>query len=278
MGKILIGVRWDDPCQNEIYSKLKEENLIDFVEVNYPVSELANPELIGLPIITHSSDNPIASSFGLNMDMVDIISKKIAKTRTPWTGEHVAFSGITNSGSLGYIMNPLNTIEDFNTCLENIEIMKQRYSCPLALELGPCYFESTLSDFENELSFLSSLASKSDSYIILDLTHLAISNNNLKRNLLFGEEYLDLDRVIEIHIAGLREGSDGFWHDVHSEPIHNSVLNLLSEYLPKCFNVAAITLEPSIVNSIDEIRKSLYSIKDIVNNENKTRSNGQIVF
>lgn len=268
MDTIKIGARWDDNKQTPWFKNAKSKGLLDFVEINFPIAERDNPEKIGLPMLSHTSDNPLCSSHGINENLANLVKQGIERTQSPWTGEHLSLlHGDHNQGALGYVINPLLTNESFKISCRNIEKLKSIYgSCPIALELGPFYFTHSNQDFRNENHFISKVAQATDCKIILDITHYFISCMNLNRDIRESLKDIDKERVIEVHIAGARESANnpGYWFDSHQLPPPKEIWYAASYILPSLPNVQAMTLEYSMEGNESIFVESLEKINKMV--------------
>lgn len=262
MNKIQIGMRWDTEQQNERANSAFKNNQLDYIEVNYPIAAFENPCDRKIPIYAHSSFQPLASVCGINRELAEQVKKEIIKTKTPWVGEHLSWLGFENGVSLGYVFNPIYTKDFLHVCLENIKELQDYYECPIALEMGPHY--NLIGDYQSEIDFILEVAEKSKSLIILDISHLIISNHNLKRNVDFGLDKFFNAPVVEAHISGIRQSNSGeFWHDCHSLSPNQDTFDML-EKLIRQNTLKAITLEQEISVSEDIFFRDLKTIHTLV--------------
>jgi uncharacterized protein (UPF0276 family) len=261
--KVNVGARWDDQSQAKRFRRAISQNLLDYVEVNYPISVSDNPYELGLPILAHTSNNGLCSFHGVDLAVSSKVKEGADQSNSAWVGEHLSLLGYAPSGALGYVINPLFIKEVFEVTVKNINFLKEYYGRPLALELGPLY--DFKGEFKNEIEFLSKVAHETNSFIIFDVTHWLISNKNLKRGMTYGLESLDFDRVIELHVAGMRKSkSEDFWHDAHAMPVSDEVHNVSSFLIKQCQNLKAVTIEyapegndESFFECAEKVRRSL---------------------
>lgn len=238
----MIGARWDEPCQDERTRKAADRELITYIEVNYPIPYRADPLGLGIPILAHTSSNPVCSAFGINTAVAKQVREGANAADSPWIGEHISWLGAAASGSLGYQINPLFTGEFAQITVMNVRRLREFYARPVALELGPIYLAAT--EYESEMHFLGQVAADADAMVILDVTHWQIGNRNLERPPDYGLDAIEPERIVELHVAGMRQGSDRrFWHDAHEVPPSEEVLEItvhLAKTLPA---LRAITFE-----------------------------------
>lgn len=259
-----LGVRWDDESQNPRLIKAKEQNLIDFIEVNYPIAAKENPLEVNLPIYAHSAYNGLCSAYGINEDLAQIIKDEANKYDSPWIGEHLAWLGSQQEGALGYVFNTIYDQEFFDITIKNVERIKQIYQRPVALELGPQY--QLTGDiggvFDDEIDFLIKVAEQTQCGIILDLSHLIISNNNLGRELDYGASRFLEANTIEVHVSGMRSSKNcHFWHDCHDVLPNELTLTLLSKIVKGSQTLKAVTLEHTPDASEEDFFIGIESIK-----------------
>ncbi len=258
-----VGVRWDDPIQNERIQKAHQQGLIDYIEVNYPIPFGSNPHGLGIPVLAHTSSNPTCSAEGVNLNIARRIKEAADETNSPWIGEHLSWLGTAPTGSLGYQINPLFTDEIAAVTAMNVARLRDYYNRPIALELGPIYIQST--GFKSEMHFLGSVANDVDTKVILDVTHWQIGNRNLDRPTDYGLDAIDPSRIIELHIAGMRLGSDQrFWHDAHDLLPDTDVLAIASQLIQDLPALEAVTFEHSPVAPEEDFDGCLADINNAV--------------
>ena len=240
--KVSIGARWDHEDQTPSFKEAKDMGLISYAELNAPQTINEEPDEIGLPYYAHSTQNAIASAFKPNKKLLNTVKFLADKYNTPWVGEHLCFLSPDVGGSVGYVINPILNQDFKDIAVENANYISKHYKRPIALELGPFY--NLIGDYESEIDFINDVARESNSFIILDVAHLIVSNLNLGRAEDFGFDKIDPDRVVEIHLANFRASNSGkSWHDFHGTAPNKTVLNILKNKINNFKNLKAITVE-----------------------------------
>ena len=258
---MMIGARWDDAAQNERFCEAARRGLIDYAEVNFPVTDRETPAAFEIPILAHTSFNPLASAFGINEHVAAAVKQGADNANSPWVGEHLAWLGFEHQGALGYVFNPPFIEEFVEIAVANVRALGEYYARPVALELAPVYAKS--GTFESELHYLNAVATRADCAIILDVAHWTISNRNLARASDFGLDVLDLDRVIEIHVAGVRRGvSSPYWHDAHALPLSDDILALARDVGRKLPQLKAVTFEHAVSAPLEDFYGSLERLRE----------------
>ncbi len=140
--------------------------------------------------------------------------------------------------------------------MANVRGLTEYYGRPIALELGPIYMGAT--GCESEIHFLRDVAVETDSQVILDVTHWQIANRNLNRPAEYGLDVFPADRVVELHVAGMRLGSDDrHWHDAHYLLPSDEVYDLTERLVNELPNLRAVTFEHQSDGPEDEFVQAL---------------------
>lgn len=258
-----IGARWDDARQDSRFRNARRRGLVDYAEVNFPISPSESPYALGLPILAHTSNNPVASALGMDRHVMAAVRDGARRAKSPWVGEHLAWLGAEATGALGYVINPVFSQPFVAIAAENVRRLQRCYGRKIALELGPVY--ALCGEMDSELEFLNEVARAADTAIILDVTHWMISNRNMGRPEAWGLDVLDRDRVIELHVAGMRRGrSSDYWNDAHGVALSDDVLAMTRHVLTCCHGIRAITFEHSMDGPEDDFYAGLERLQEIV--------------
>lgn len=278
--RTLVGIAHADYA-----SRLVREvpELIDFIEI--PFEQLIKtPSAIEIrdntSIILHCASLSLAGNVPPKDKIVRELEHWIKETGTPWLGEHLAYIqadgqyqgrsmhealvGGSDSFSIGYTVNPQFSESILDRVISNSEYWSKLFNLPIILENGPTYFDmpgSTMS----QLEFIQKLCTRSlGTGLLLDLSHLTITCENLGINTNETLLALPTERIVEIHISGTHIEGEIWWDD-HSRRAPNSVFELL-ESLQTRVKPKAITLEynwdgnfptDTIIEDINRIRETL---------------------
>lgn len=259
---VRIGARWDDPAQDSRISDAHRRGLIDYMEVNYPIPFGADPDSLGIPILAHTSSNPTCSAEGINLNIARRVKEGADSAKSPWIGEHLSWLGTAPTGSLGYQINPLFTEEFERLTVLNVMRLRDYYQRPIALELGPIYIDST--GYPSEMHFLAAVANDADTKVIVDVTHWQIANRNLGRPTDYGLDAIDPERIVELHVAGMREDSEGFWHDAHDLPPNEEVLAITADLIHTLPALETVTFEHNPSAPEEEFFSCLHDLIPVV--------------
>ncbi|MBR1033796.1 MULTISPECIES: DUF692 family multinuclear iron-containing protein [Bradyrhizobium] len=261
--KVLLGARWDEPSQNKRIIAAHSAGLLDYAEVNYPVMPGAEPSLGQIPIFVHCPVNPLASPYGYNRKLAELIRREGERHRSPWIGEHLCWAGEGDEGRLGYIVTPPVAEATVQVAVENVAKLQAYYGRSIALELAPIY--SLAGELSSEMEFLGMVAEGANSLVLLDVAHWTASNRNLGRSIDFGLDKISPARIVEIHVAGIRRSRSGpFWHDSHADVPEKAILELATDLIRTLPMLRAVTFEHAESAPEDTFISTLEVLKHIV--------------
>ena len=230
---------------------------VDYVEVPYELLR-HDPSVFDIsaqkPVVLHCASLSVAGTVPPGSATVQSIGDWIARSGTPWLGEHLSF--ITAERELagrvadeyapgepyniGYTVCPsLNdaTLERVTRCLERAE---EWFPVPMLLENPPIYFPipgSTMTQVE----FVGELCARTPAPLLLDLAHFYITSQTMGFDPLEGLAAYPLEQVVEVHISGVETETGGHWdnHAKRAPEIEFEMLQAVLERAP----VRAVTLE-----------------------------------
>ena len=183
-GRTQIGLAYGPGFEGFIASNA---DLVDYVEI--PFEQLRHAPQLGviqeqLPVVLHCASLSVAGFIAPSGATVDALVERVTRTRTPWIGEHLAFvsaDGISEEAdrdltptNLTYTLCPQLSDETVQRVVENMASFKELFSVPLILENSPQYFPVPGSTI-NMVDFVSEVAAQTDTGLLLDLSHLAIT-------------------------------------------------------------------------------------------------------
>jgi uncharacterized protein (UPF0276 family) len=196
-----------------------------------------------VPIVLHS--------IGLSIGSAEIFDKEYAlnliswahQLHSPWISEHLSFTRVGKGIELNAaIALPLPYDQDvLDLLVPRVRFLTNRLKCPFLLENNVYYFSYPEQEFTEE-SFLNELSLQAGCMMLLDLHNLytnAVNHSFDPRNYL---EQLNLDKVLEIHVAG-GVRMMGFHTDSHTGPVPEDVWRLLEFTVPRTKHLRGITFE-----------------------------------
>lgn len=245
-------------------------NLIDFVEVPFELLQ-HDPKVFELasqiPFILHCASLSVGGTISCSEKTLSDVKQWLNATKSPWLGEHLAFIAAGNNENtlpntplynVDYTVSPPMNEKVLERTVRNLEHYRKNLQSQVILENSPLYFSmptSTLSQGE----FFQELCARGDIGVLLDLSHLYISSQNMNFDPLAEIEKFPLEKVVEIHISGVDTKPGGYW-DNHAEAAPDIIYQML-EHVLKFTTPRAVTLEYNWSLSfstellLDEIKK-----------------------
>jgi uncharacterized protein len=250
----------------------RHPGLVDYLEVPFELLR-HNPAVAAVqalaPVILHCASLSVAGFVPPTDETLDAVAMQARRTRTPWIGEHLAFTSADplDEGRdpvlLGYTVCPQWSEESLERVCDNLVRLQAHLPNPLVLENPPQYFPipgSTLSMTD----FIRELYQRHNINFLLDLTHFLISSINIGFDARDELERLPLERVVEIHISGLNLQAGIAWDDharVAGEPVFKLLFQVLRRVRPR-----ALTLEYNWMAELadDVLKKQIDRARDVL--------------
>jgi uncharacterized protein len=207
------------------------------------------------PVIVHGLGLSIGSASGWNSDYLTLIDQYAQRQAFCWHSEHLGFTLAKNpDGTENHagLLLPMPFIQEALELLcPRIDHLCERYAVPFLIENTTYYLPPYSKGSNNssgntqhwdEIDFLNQLLTHTSCGLLLDLYNFYCNAVNFGFDPYAALERLQLDSVIEIHVAG-GVTHEGFLLDVHSSEVPEAVWQLLEWLLPKLPNLCAITYE-----------------------------------
>jgi uncharacterized protein (UPF0276 family) len=197
------------------------------------------------PLVAHSIGLSLGSAVFSDDAYVEQLADWHRRYRFLWHSDHLSFAQLRSaSGQEQHagmaVPLPLD-FEVLRLLTARIQALRPRLPSPFLVENAVAYV--TFSDQEmSEPAFLNSLVRDSGCWLLLDLHNLYTNARNHKFDASAFLRQLDLDAVVEVHVAGGTEEA-GMYTDAHSGPCPEPVWSLLEEIMPCTPNLKGITFE-----------------------------------
>ena len=138
-------------------------------------------------------------------------------------------------------MPPLQTEAGARLAARNITRRAAALGKPFAFETGVNYFAPRPCEMPDG-EFFRTIAEAADCGILLDLTNLWANHKNGRADIHDVLACLPLERVWEVHLAGL-EFAHGHWLDAHSNAVDDELVEIASDVVADLPNLGAIIFE-----------------------------------
>lgn len=201
------------------------------------------------PVVVHGLSLSIGSASGWNTDYLNILDQFLQQQAVVWHSEHLGFMLVKNEDEsenhAGLILPMQFTQEALDLLCPRIHHLYERYPVPFLIENTTYYLPNFLAADGpqwDEIDFLNQLLTRTPCGLLLDLYNFYCTAVNFGFDPYAALARLQLDRVVEIHVAG-GVTHEGFLLDVHSREVPEPVWDLLAWILPKLPNLCAITYE-----------------------------------
>jgi uncharacterized protein (UPF0276 family) len=195
-------------------------------------------------VIPHSIGLSIGSANSFERDHAQHIKRWHEWLKFPWHSDHLAYNLAEHADremNVGVTLPMPHDEETLDLLAPRIREVRALLPLPFLLENNVYYFQFPREEM-NEARFLNRLCEMSDCYLLLDLHNLYTNCRNHGLDAYEFLEEINLDRVIEIHVAGGME-MDGIYLDAHSDTTPMPVWELLDNVLPQCRNLGGVVFE-----------------------------------
>jgi uncharacterized protein (UPF0276 family) len=215
------------------------------------------------PIVGHSVGLSIASADRFDTEHVCEIARWQATYDFPWHSDHLSYTLVADSSggeqhTALQLPAPCDA-EVLNMLAERVKYVQRQVNAPFLIENNVYYVDIPDQDM-TEPAFLNAVAARTGCSLLLDLHNLYTNACNHAMDPYAYLDELDLDSVVEVHIAGGEEFA-GMYTDAHSGACPEKVWDLLQHLLSRAPNVCGVTyeLEPSYFSRLgnEGIREQL---------------------
>lgn len=270
MKKIALGYNPAFLAPNiDIYQKA---DLIELGIDEYLKYKSSNKDFSNLSL--HISKSPIVDSTKSQDLFIEKLIKKLNLEDFISIGFHITGNMFEGIGQLGFSSHYSYSSLNEKQAIEFLKKIQKMTGLETWIENANFYSKSYHEVVESYKS-LNRICEKSNSKIILDLSHLFIDCSNLGINPAFLIGIIDWKNVKEIHLSGIVEDQNGIFHDGHSRVVDERVWELFKQILPLLGNNVFINLEHTSANlALDgSILKDLSKLQNILNNHKVKTTN-----
>jgi uncharacterized protein (UPF0276 family) len=197
------------------------------------------------PVVAHNIGLSLGSADYFDDSYAHHIAEWHARYRFPWHSDHLSFVRMTGTDghdhNAGLAVPVPYDYEVADMIAERIETVMETVPLPFLIE-NNVYFIDVPGQELSEPEFLNLLSRRTGCGLLLDLHNLYANARNHGFDALAWLDDLELDRVVEMHIAGGSELA-GMYTDSHAGPCPEPVWDLLEKVVPRAPGLRGITFE-----------------------------------
>ena len=196
-----------------------------------------------LPTVLHGIGLSICSAEMFDEEYALNLIEWANRVDAPWISEHLAFSrvGTGHEVNAALLASVPYDWEVLDLLVPRIRFFVERWNRPFLLENNVCYVRYPDQELTEE-QFLNELCDRYGCGVLLDLHNLHTNAVNHEFSATTYLKDLNLDHVVEIHIAG-GVPMMGFHTDSHTGPVIEPVWQLLEQTVPRAANLRGVTFE-----------------------------------
>lgn len=194
-------------------------------------------------LLLHGVGLSIGSYEGYSSKYIHLLDELFNTLNISWHSEHLAYT-IVNGENIGTMLTLPRTDEVIEMICRRIDTIQKRFKVPFLIENVISMLPDSNCKY-SEAEFLNKITKKTGCGLILDVYNIECDEVNFKLDVNRFIEELNLDSVVELHLAGgLYDTEFNFQMDIHAGTIAESTINLASQIIDKePKNLKAITFE-----------------------------------
>ncbi len=199
------------------------------------------------PVLTHGLTCGFGQTEPVDGEYLTSLTALLQEVNTPWHSEHLCFGGAGDTFVHDLLPLPPRP-ETLEVAAARFFEMQDRIGRPLSFE-NVSYYAPMSADPLDEARFCQSLIERG-AKIMLDVNNVYVNSQNFGFDPREWINLIDLDAVVQMHVAGHEVREDGLRIDTHGEPVPDPVFELL-EYTLRRSGPRAVLLERD--NNIPEL-------------------------
>jgi uncharacterized protein (UPF0276 family) len=248
-----IGLR--SPHYRHILAEKPTVGWFEIISENYMVEGGRPLEVLDLileqyRVVQHGVGLYPGNAGGIDRDHLKRLKRLVKRTNTPWISDHLCWGSI--DGSMSHDLLPIPfTFEAARKTAENLRMVQDFLEVPLAMENVSSYGEFNGNEM-TEWEFLAEVCEQADVGILLDVNNIYVSSINNGFDPLEYVDFVQPERVAQIHIAG-HSRYERFIVDTHDHPVIDPVWKLYERAIERCGPVATLLEWDGRIPSFDEV-------------------------
>jgi uncharacterized protein (UPF0276 family) len=206
-----------------------------------------------VPLVAHNIGISLGTMDHFDEEYIYFMQEMHARYRFRWHSDHLSFLKLPTKGPHDHnagIAVPVPYDEEYLQMIgEKVNFIRRAINIPFLLENNVYFVEYPDQDY-TETEFINQLVKQSHCHVLLDIHNLYANSINQKIKAKAYIDELEMDAVLEMHIAGGNEmhvagshDTKGFYMDSHAGPCPDEVWDLLDYAVSKAPNLRGITFE-----------------------------------
>lgn len=195
------------------------------------------------PTVLHGIGMSLCSAEIFDLPYVDNLAAWRHRFGCAWASEHLSFTRVGGGHEVNASLAlPVAYDAELLALLgTRVREVRRRLACPFLLENNVYYIDIPEQEM-GEAEFLNRLARDTGCGLLLDLHNVLTNARNHRFDAEAFVRALDLERVVEIHVAG-GDAMMGFHTDSHTGPVDPEVWPLLECVVPRAASLRGVTFE-----------------------------------
>lgn len=189
------------------------------------------------PVVQHGVSLAIGSPDPLDFEYLKRLKELTKLTKTPWISDHLCWGRLPGAHYHDLLPLPY-TKEVINYVADRARIVQDYLELPFALENLSSYV-GYQADEMPEWEFYTAVVEKADIYMMLDVNNIYVSSRNHGFDPQRYCDFIPMDRVIQIHIAG-HSDHGAYVLDTHDNYVRDEVWALYGQIYPKTQGVSTL--------------------------------------
>lgn len=214
------------------------------------------------PLVMHGVSMSIGSTDPLDLNYLKQLKQLSDRVEPAWISDHLCWTGVGGHNMHDLLPLPY-TEEAIVHVVDRVSQVQDILGRRLMLENLSSYVTFHQSDM-TEWEFLSEIANRADSLILLDVNNIYVSSVNHSFDPLEYIRGVPADRVWQIHIAGHTTNESGaIMIDTHDMPVKDAVWDVYNDAITELGQVSTMIERDDNIPPLDELIDELAMAKQV---------------
>jgi len=212
------------------------------------------------PMVMHGVSLSIGSSDALDYGYLKNLKQLMQRVEPHWVSDHLCWTGINQTNSHDLLPLPYNEAT-IKHVVDRVSQVQDFLGTQILLENLSSYVTYKRSEM-TEWDFFNEIAQRADCHILLDINNIFVSAHNHKFD---PHEYLDgidIDRVMQFHLAGHSYNGDMII-DTHDHDVCDPVWALYAAALLRFGAVSTMIERDDDIPAFEKLHAELAIAEDI---------------